>query len=148
MSKNLRTATMVLLVAGVIVALSTASFAQKVTLPKYDTKTEVHFAKAVVQDVKEVPVGNGSPRVVLTVKTGDDTFDVYLSPKAYLDMMDTTFAKGDELEITGAKMTDSDNKTIIIGREVIKGQNTVVLLDKTGAPAWTWMEKTKTAEGK
>lgn len=147
MSKNLRTTAVLLLVAGVIVALSTASVAQKVTLPKYDAKTEVHLTKATVQDVKEVPVGNGQ-RVVLTVQSGSDTFDVFLSPKAYLDLIDSSFAKGDDLEITGSKVTDSEGKTIIEAREIVKGQNTVVLLDKTGAPAWTWMEKSKTAEGK
>jgi hypothetical protein len=147
MLKNFRTATMILLVVGVIVALSPASFAQKVTLPKYDAKTEVHLVKAVVQDVKEMPVGNGQ-RVVLNVKAGEDTFDVYLSPKSYLDLIDSAFAKGDEIEITGSKVTDSENKTVILAREVVKGQNTVELRDKNGEPAWTWMEKSKTAEGK
>lgn len=148
MLNHLRTAAIALLVVGVIVALSTSSFAQKTGLPKYDMKAEVHYAKASVQDVKEVSIGNGQLRVVLTVKAGDEVLDVYLAPKAFLTMMDTTFAKGDDVDITGSKATDSENKTIILGREVVKGDNTLVLRDKTGEPAWTWMEKSKTAEGK
>jgi len=147
MLNHLRTAAVVLLVAGVIVALSTTSFAQKVTLPKYDAKTEVHIAKAAVQDVKEVTLASGQLRVVLNVKAGDETLDVFLAPKAYLDSMDSAFAKGDEVEITGSKLKDSDDKPIILAREVVKGQNTVVLRDKNGEPVWTWMEK-KPAEGK
>lgn len=147
MSKNLRSAW--IMVVGLTVALSTLSFAQeqKVTLPKYDTAKEVHFAKVTVQDVKEVPVSNGE-RVVLTVKAGDDVLDVYLSPKAYLEMIEAQFAKGDDVELTGAKMTVND-KPIILAREIVKGQNTVVLRDNKGEPAWTWMEKVnKPAEGK
>lgn len=148
MLKSLRSATTVLLVVGVIVALSTLNFAQdKVTLPKYDTAKEVHFAKVNVQDIREVAVSN-STRVVLTVKAGDEVLDVYLSPKAYLEMIEAEFAKGDEFELTGSKLVLND-KPIIEAQEIVKGQNTVVLRDKGGEPAWTWMEKSqKPAEGK
>jgi hypothetical protein len=37
----------------------------------------------------------------------------------------------------------------VLAREVVKGNNTLVLRDKTGAPVWSWMEKKPaTAEGK
>ncbi len=81
------------------------------------------------------------------VKTGDDTQEVCLCPKAFLDMMESSFAKGDEVEIVGSKV-DNDGKPLILAREVTKGQNTLVLRDKKGEPVWTWMEKAKTAEGK
>ena len=146
MSKSFRSA--LLLVAGLTVALTTLSFAQdqKVTLPRYDTAKEVHL-KVTIQDIKQVPVGNGM-REVLNVKSGDDLLDVYLSPKDYLDMIEADLAKGDEIDLTGAKMTDSNNRPIIEAREIVKGQNTIVLRDDKGAPAWTWMEKIKPAEGK
>jgi hypothetical protein len=147
MSNHLRTAAIVTLVVGVIVALSTASFAQKPGLPKYDPKTEVHIAKATVVDTKEVTLPNGQHRFRLIVKAGEDTLEVCLSPKAFLESMDTDFAKGDEVEITGSKVKESEEKTIILAREVTKGQNVLVLRDKTGEPVWTWMEK-KSSEGK
>jgi hypothetical protein len=137
---------MVATIVSMVAALSILSFAQK-DLPKYDTKAEVHIAKAVVDDAKQVTLPNGKVRIVLAVKDGSDAYDVYLCPKAYLDTMDTSFAKGDEIEITGAKMKDANDKPIILAREIVKGQNSVVLRDKTGEPVWTWMEK-KTAEGK
>jgi hypothetical protein len=144
MSKNLRSA--LWLVVGLTVALTTLSFAQeKVTLPKYDTAKEVHL-KVTIQDIKEVPVSNGT-RVVLNVKSGEDLLDVYLSPKDYLDMIEADLAKGDSIDLTGSKVMLND-KPIIEAREIVRGQNTIVLRDDKGAPAWTWMEKTKPAEGK
>jgi len=148
MSTSFRKAAMLLLVAGVIATISTFSFAQAAkTGPKYDLKTEMHLDKAVVQDVQDVTLANGQHRVVLSVKSGSDMYDVSLSPKAYLETMDSSFAKGDEVQIVGSKVQDADGKTIILARQVIKGDNTLVLRDKNGDPAWTWMEK-KPAEGK
>jgi len=146
MLNHLRTAAVLTLVVGVVVALSTTSFAQKASLPKYDPKTEVHIAKATVLDTKEVTLANGQQRFRLIVKAGDETQEVCLCPKAYLETMGTAFAKGDEVEITGSKVPEGD-KTIILAREVSKGQDTMVLRDKNGEPVWTWMEK-KGSEGK
>lgn len=147
MSTDFRKAATLLLVASVIVALSSIAFAQKATAPRYDAKTELHLDKAVVQDVQEVTLPTGQHRVMLTVKNGSDLFTVSLSPKAYLDTMDASFKQGEELQITGSKVTDSEGKTVILAREVVKGGDTLVFRDKNGEPAWTWMEK-KTAEGK
>jgi hypothetical protein len=147
MPNHLRTAATVLLVVGVIVALSSASFAQKQVLPKYDPKTEIHIAKATVIDTKEVTLSNGQQRFRLIVKVGnEEPQEVCLCPKAFLETMDSAFDKGDEVEITGSKV-DDNGKPLILAREITKGQNTLVLRDKTGGPVWTWMEKTK-AEGK
>lgn len=147
MSTNLRRAATLLLVASVVVALSSIAFAQKADAPKYDTKAEIHLDKAVVQDVQETTLPNGHQRVMLSVKNGNDAYDVSLSPKAYLEVMDASFKQGDAVQITGAKVTDSAGKTIILAREIVKGGDTLVFRDKSGEPAWTWMEK-KTAEGK
>ena len=147
MLNHLRIAASVLLVVSVVVALSTASFAQKQALPKYDPKTEVHIAKATVIDTKEVTLSNGQQRFRLIVKAGDETLEICLCPKAFLESMDTSFAKGDEVEIIGSKVNEAPDKTIILAREVTKGQNTLVLRDKTGDPVWTWIEK-KSGEGK
>lgn len=131
-------------VLAVLLSLSVITAAQ--ALPKYDLKTEVDFKKAVIQDVKEVTLSNGQNRFRLIVKVGDQLQEVCLCPKAYLATMDTTFAKGEEVDIKGSKV-DDNGKSLVLAREVVKGDNTLVLRDKTGDPVWTWMEKTK-AEGK
>ncbi len=130
----------------VVTAISVSAFAQKAVLPQYDPKTEVTLSKVTILDVKNVTLPNGQERFRLIVKSGDTTQEVCLCPKAFLDMMDTAFAKGDEVTVTGSKVKDGDN-TLILAREVVKGNNTLVLRDKKGEPVWTWMEK-KTAEGK
>lgn len=134
----------ILAVAVVMLSLSAGSFAQ--ALPKYDPKTEVELKKAVIQDIKEVTLPNGQNRFRLIVKVGDQLQEVCLCPKAFLETMDTTFAKGDEVEIVGSKV-DNNGQPLILAREVVKGNNTLVLRDKKGEPVWTWMEK-KPAEGK
>ena len=147
MSTELRKTATLLLVASVIVAFSGLAIAQKTDSPKYDAKNEVHLNKAVVQDVQEVTLPSGHHRMMLSVKSGNDIYNVSLSPKAYLDTMDASFKQGDSVDITGSKVTDSEGKTIILAREVVKGGDTLVFRDKSGEPAWTWMEK-KTSEGK
>ena len=147
MSTDFRKAAMLLLVASVIVALSGIAFAQKNDSPKYDAKTEIQLSKAVVQDVQDVTLPSGHHRVVLSVKSGNDLYSVSLSPKAYLETMDASFKQGDTVDIVGSKVTDSDGKTLILARELVKGGDTLVFRDKSGEPAWTWLEK-KPTEGK
>jgi hypothetical protein len=137
----------VLMVVAVVSVLSVSAFAQK-DLPKYDAKTEITLKKAVVQDVKEVTLPNGQNRFRLVVKAGMETYEVCLCPKAFLEVLDTAFAKGDEVDITGSKVQEGAN-TILLAREVVKGNNTIVLRDKAGAPVWSWMEKKPaTTDGK
>ena len=148
MSRHFRGLAAVVLALGVLIALSANGFAQaSKALPKYDPKSEVHLDKATVLDTKEVTLPNGQQRFRLIVKNGEETNEVCLCPKTFLQTMDTTFAKGDELEITGSKVKEGEDKTVILAREITKGQNTLVLRDKNGEPVWTWLEK-KPAEGK
>ena len=137
---------LVSIIAVVAVVLSLAAITVAQALPKYDPKTEVELKKALVQDVKEVTLPNGQNRFRLIVKVGDQLQEVCLCPKAFLETMDTAFAKGDELDIVGSKV-DNNGTPLILAREVVKGNNTLVLRDKKGEPVWTWMEK-KPAEGK
>lgn len=137
----------ILMVVGLVGVLSAGAFAQSKALPKYDAATELTLKKAVVEDVKEVTLPNGQNRFRVIVKSGADTYEVCLCPKAFLEVLDSTFAKGDEIDVTGSKVQDGDH-TIILAREIVKGQNTLVLRDKKGEPVWSWMEKKPAAEGK
>ena len=139
MSKSMRGVVLAML----MLALAAFAFAQKA--PKYDKATETKLS-TTVQDIKTETV-NGQERVFLIIKDGTDTLEVYVAPKAYLADMSTEFAKGDQVDITGSKVKNDAGTTLILAREVIKGNNTVVLRDKAGEPVWSWMEK-KTAEGK
>lgn len=127
-------------VVGMVVLLAVGlSFAQKADMPKYDPAQEVTF-KGVVDEVKEIPATNNEVRVHLMVKTGSETLEVSLCPHTFLKDTDVAFAKGDQLEITGSKVK-MDDKTMILAREIVKGNNTLVLRDKSGNPVWTWLKK-------
>jgi hypothetical protein len=102
--------------------------------PKYDVSSEAKM-KATVEELK-LPA---KPHEIahLLVKIGADTVDVYLCPKAFLDDMGTTYAKGDEIAIVGAKIKQGD-ADLIVAREVVKGTDTLILRDNKGNPVWSW----------
>ena len=104
--------------------------------PKYDTATETKM-KGVVDELKLPPKGREKESAHLMMKNGDDTIDIYLCPKAFMDDMGITFVKGDAIALTGSKVKQ-DGADLILAREVVKGQDTLVLRDDKGTPVWNW----------
>lgn len=104
--------------------------------PKYDTATEAKF-KGTIEDLKLPPKGSEKQIAYLTIKTGTDTFEIYLCPKSFIDDMGVIFAKGDEIAFTGSKIKEGDTD-MVLAREVIKGTDTLVLRDQKGNPVWNW----------
>jgi hypothetical protein len=105
-------------------------------LPKYDLATEAKM-KVTVEELKLPAKGNEKDAAHLLVKSGTDTLDIYLCPKAFLDDMGATFAKGDEVTVTGSKIKQ-DGADLILAREVVKGTDTLMLRDEKGKPVWDW----------
>jgi hypothetical protein len=105
-------------------------------LPKYDLATETKM-KGTVQELKLPEKGSEKDGARLVVKSGTDTLDVYLCPKSFLDDMGSTLAKGDEISLTGSKVKQ-DGADMILAREVVKGNDTLVLRDDKGKPVWNW----------
>ncbi len=102
--------------------------------PKYDLHSEAKM-KGTVEDVKLPPKGSEKEIVHLLVNVGTETVDVYLCPKAFLDDIGVSFAKGDALGITGSKVK-YDGADLLLAREVAKGTDTLVLRDDKGNPVW------------
>ena len=109
------------------------------TMPKYDVSKEVKI-KGSIEDVKEMTMAKGEAGVHLMVKTASETIEVRLCPSGYLKDFDASFAKGQQVEVTGSRVK-VDDKEIILAREVTQGNNTVVLRDNKGNPVWTWLRK-------
>jgi hypothetical protein len=106
----------------------------KDTGPKYDAASEVKI-KGVVEEVREVP-GNFEG-THLVVKTETATVLVHVAPAAFLKEIDTSFAKGDQVQVTGAKAPNSTGpEEEILAREITVGTNTVTLRDDKGVPVW------------
>jgi len=104
--------------------------------PKYDVAAEAKL-KVTVQDLKLPAKGNEKDAAHLLVTSGSDTIDIYLCPKSFLDDMGATFAKGDEVTITGSKIKQ-DGADLVLARQLVKGTDTIMLRDDKGKPVWTW----------
>src|ERR1022692_3396211 len=103
--------------------------------PKYDLSTESKM-KATVQEVKLPAKGSEKEIAHLLVRVGTDTFDVYLCPKVFLDDMGVNFSPGEEILLTGSRIKQGEAE-IILAREVVRGNDTLVLRDEKGNPIWS-----------
>jgi hypothetical protein len=103
--------------------------------PTYDPKTETTI-RGVVQEVREVPGPGRSTGTHLTVKAGNDLYEVHMGPTWYLTKEKYAFVKGDQLEVTGSKVEYQDADTII-ARQVKKDGKTWTLRDSHGIPLWS-----------
>ncbi len=135
--KRLRTC---LMVAGVMLALAwnATAFAQKdvsTATPKYDVASETTL-KGTIAEVKQIDSAKGASAIHLMVKTGEQVLEVFLCPNAFLQEMQMGFAQGDQVQVTGSKVK-VDETEVVLAREVTKGNDTLILRDKKGAPVWT-----------
>jgi hypothetical protein len=106
--------------------------------PKYDPHTETK-AKGQVDEVNQLPWGAKLDITELILKSGDDKLHVYVCPKAFQDEIGVTFAKGDDIAVTGSKVKQEAGDVILV-RELVKGTDTLVFRDDKGSPVWN--EKT------
>ena len=102
---------------------------------KYDLSTETKV-KGTLEEVRLPPKGNEKDVAHLLLKSGSETFDVYLCPKAFLDDMGVSFSKGDEIALTGSRVKQGEGEWIL-AREVVRGTDTLVLRDAKGNPVWS-----------
>lgn len=137
-TKHVMRLAVILLAAAVPVAVAQKT-ADTPAMPKYDVSKEVKI-KGTIEDVKEMTMAKGEAGVHLMVKTTSETIEARLCPSGYLKDFEVAFAKGQQVEITGAKLK-IDDRDVILVREIVLGNNTVTLRDKQGAPVWTWLKK-------
>jgi len=115
-----------------ITFLAASAFAQ--ASPKYDSATESKL-KGVVEQLKLVPPTGKKSLAYLEIKSGEGTVQIFLCPKSFLDDMGVNFKAGEEIQVTGSKVTQ-DGADLILAREVDKGGDTLTLRFKDGKPAW------------
>jgi hypothetical protein len=105
-------------------------------LPKYDLHTETK-TKGVVEEVKLLPLGTRKDFTELIVQSGDDKVHIYVCPKPFQEEMGISFSKGDQIAVTGSKVKQ-EGSDVILARELVKGQDTVLFRDDKGSPVWDW----------
>ena len=108
--------------------------AQRPMMPRYNPANEISL-KGTVDEVRQV-THQRMTGVHLMVKTDAGVVTVVLGPQAFLDRSQFTVAKGDQVEITGAK-SELNGAPIVIAREIKKGDQTLALRDSQGIPKWS-----------
>jgi DNA/RNA endonuclease YhcR with UshA esterase domain len=105
-------------------------------VPKYDPATEATY-KGVVEDVKDYmcPVSGGMGSHLILKLADGKTIEVHLATTQFLKAYELIFKSGDQVEVTGSKVKFQGVDTIF-AREIKRGNETVVLRDKEGKPAW------------
>lgn len=96
----------------------------------------IETLKGKVEAVEKVTPSKGmSPGVHLVVKTEKGMESVHLGPSWFIENQDVKIEAGDEVEITGSRVT-LQGKPAVIASEVKKGDQTLKLREEDGTPAW------------
>lgn len=129
-----------LFVAGVVSAGAQSAPAGRQGSPNYDVKAETTITGTVESLENITGTGGRGGRAPggthLVVKTKKESVEVHVGPTAYLAERGITLAKGETLEILGSRVT-VDTETVLIARQIKKGDNTWTLRDASGRPAWS-----------
>jgi hypothetical protein len=97
----------------------------------YNTATEASVSGTLAQ-----PPERGRMGLYLSVQeSGGQMVDVRVAPRGYLAARGFSLAQGDELEVTGSRVTVR-GAPVLIAREVTKQGKTVALRDREGHPLW------------
>lgn len=96
----------------------------------YDVAAEVTI-NGTVDDIKQGP--QRGTHVML--KTADGTMEIALGPTWYQTEKKYSVAKGDQLEVIGAK-SQTDGRDVLLAREIKKGTETMTFRDAKGFPMW------------
>ena len=117
-------------------ALALPSLAQthRAAGPMYNTATEVTL-KGSVEAVNHFRWPRGLRGTHLSLKTDKETIDVHVGPSWFLRQNKMSFAKGDQVEVTGSRVTFRGKDTLI-AREIKRGGETLTLRNGQGIPAW------------
>ena len=87
--------------------------------------------KGTVEDVKPGP-GQGTH---VMLKTSDATLELALGPTRYQTQKKYKLAKGDQIDVIGAKSQVSGREVLVV-REIKKGSETMTFRDAKGFPMW------------
>lgn len=126
---------LLLLVLAVLLVPRAASGGQVAPAePKYDPASTVEFS-AVVVEIREIARGNAMHGLHLIVENGKETLDVYLAPVEFMKQFDFAFARGDRVQVLGARVRPSAT-ALVLAREVRRQNQTMYLRNAAGTPYW------------
>lgn len=103
----------------------------------YDLNS-VETIQGVITEVVSKPSKNKTDMegVHLMVKTGETILPVHLGPVWYMEQQEYSFEKGENITVTGSRIT-YNNAPALIAARVIKGEMVLMLRDQNGIPYWS-----------
>lgn len=100
----------------------------------YDPRTVTTLAGKVAA-VEQVGRRRGGGGVHLSLETAEGTLPVHLGPSWFLQEQGLQLAAGDQVEITGSKVSFR-GQPAVVAQVVKKGDKAVALRDLQGIPVW------------
>jgi len=101
-----------------------------VAAPAYDVASEGLVAGVIYSVMR-----HSGMDVQLTIGAGEQSFEVVVAPKDWLDGKQVVFRTGERVEIVGAR-SDPGSTNSIVAREIHTADQTIVLRDNQGRPLW------------
>jgi len=102
----------------------------------YDVNTVETISGQVTKVDKIYPDNNMSYGIHLTLSTTTGEISVHLGPGWFIENQDTEVNAGDNVTVTGSKVT-YEGSEVIIAKEVTKGDEVLKLRDDNGFPLWS-----------
>jgi hypothetical protein len=103
-------------------------------LPTYDLHAEMK-TKGEIDEVNLLSMGTRKDFTELIIKLGEEKIHIYVCPKPFEEEMGISFTKGDQIAVTGSKVKH-EGADVILARELVKGEDTLMFRDAKGAPVW------------
>jgi hypothetical protein len=95
----------------------------------------VTTVSGAVEAVERIEMGDDWSCVRLRMRTAEGPILVRVGPDWYLTERKVTFAPGEQLRITGSRVTFSGEPTLIAAA-IARGKVMILLRDEAGHPAW------------
>jgi hypothetical protein len=126
----MRRALVILIPTALAAALAVAQTPPRA--PEYDPASEV-TVRGEVTEIHESKVATDHPGLHLILKTESETVEVHACPVRFLSQLEFAIEVGDKLTVIGSRRKGA---SVMVAREITKGQLSLILRDKTGAPNW------------
>lgn len=107
----------------------------------YDPTTVETFTGEVISVEQLTPVQGMYYGIHCLLKTGKEKVSVHLGPSWYIERLDTQILPGDNIEVTGSRVTIQGQPAIIAAR-IKKGDALLMLRNDQGIPAWSGWRRT------
>jgi hypothetical protein len=102
----------------------------------YNAAVETILTGTIDEVITMGPGGAAMGGVHLTLTTPSGVTDVHVGPTWFVTSKQIEFTKGDALTVVGSTST-MGGKSVIVAREIKKGDQVLTLRDANGFPLWS-----------